>query len=133
MNLFSVNRVREDDRDVLTVCGQKCSLEGLNLKMVPSGNDFILGIRPKNMILDRTKQSDGLRGRVYTFEMLGDHSLITVRFESGELAFKIGDPDSRFAVDEAVSIQFEPRKVLFYDPKTSGLVSTGNSPDLSRA
>lgn len=133
MNLFPVNRLLEGGRDVLTVCGQKCSLEGLNLEMVPKGDDFILGIRPKNMILDRAERFEGLRGRVYTFEMLGDHTLITVRFDSGELAFKIGDPDIRFAVDEAVSIQFEPRKVLFYDPKTSGLVSTGNSPDLSRA
>lgn len=133
MNLFTVKREREDSQDMLSLCGQKSVAEAMNLKSFPDGDEFILGVRPKNVVLGRETHRGGLRGRVYTCEMLGDHTLITVKFESGDLAFKIGDPDLRLPVDQTVSIEFESGKVLFYDPKTSRLVDTGDSLDLSRA
>jgi multiple sugar transport system ATP-binding protein len=119
MNTFPVARVTEGGVDSLIVAGQKLSLRELGLPAVPDRPELVVGVRPKNVALGKAGSPGCLQGRVHTFEVLGDFTLAAISLGSGDLVFKIGDAGLRLAVDDLVSLSFEPEKVLFYDARTS--------------
>jgi ABC-type sugar transport system ATPase subunit len=63
---------------------------------------------------------------VHTFEMLGDFTLASINLGSGDLAFKIGDAGLQLALDEPVTISFDPGRVHFFDAETSNRIRPGN-------
>ncbi len=122
MNTFPVERVQEGGRDLLVIGGQKVVASDLGLPALPPARRFILGIRPKNVVLGGAGEAGRIGGRVHTFEMLGDVTLASVELGSGDLVFKIGDAGLRLALDEPVAISFEPDKVHFFDAETSSRI-----------
>ena len=118
MNTFPVERLRENGGDYLRIGGQRLAAKDLSLK-VPDAQTFILGTRPKHVVLGAADAPGRIKGRVHTFEVLGDLTLASIELDSGDLVFKIGEAGLRLALDEPVSFSFDPEKVLFYDAKTT--------------
>jgi len=118
MNTFHVERLQDGGRDVLLMGGQKVAAKDLGLRALPRAPRFILGVRPKNLVLGEGGRPGYISGRVHTFEMLGDFTLASIDVGSGELVFKIGDAGLRLGLDAPVAFSFEPDKVLFYDAET---------------
>jgi multiple sugar transport system ATP-binding protein len=125
MNTFSVERSTVAGRDYLSIGGQRIAAEELRLPWVPKLPTFVMGIRPKNVILGEAGRPGSVKGRIHTFEVLGDFTLASVELESGDLIFKIGEAGLRHDLDEPVSISFEPEKVLYYDPQSTLRIRQG--------
>lgn len=119
MNTFPVERTKADGGDYLRVGGQRIAAKDMNLKSIPDSQTFIMGTRPKHIVLGTPASPGSVKGRIHTFEVLGDFTLASIELDSGDLVFKIGDAGLRLALDEPVSFSFDPKKVLFYDAKTS--------------
>lgn len=126
MNTFPVERIREGGRDLLSIVGQKVAVSDLRLPAVPDKARFILGIRPKNLVLERAGSPGSIRGLVHTFEVLGDFTLASLSLGAGDLVFKVGDAGLRMELDQAVSFSFQPEKVLFYDVETATRIRPGH-------
>ena len=125
MNTFSVERSTAGGKDYLSIGGQRIAAEELRLPWVPKLPAFVMGIRPKNVVLGAAGRPGSVNGRIHTFEVLGDFTLASVELESGDLIFKIGEAGLRLALDEPVSISFEPEKVLYYDPQSTLRIRPG--------
>jgi multiple sugar transport system ATP-binding protein len=126
MNTLPVERLRDGGRDLLAIGGQQVAARDFGLPGLPGAPRFIIGIRPKNLVLGAPGQPGRISGRVHTFEMLGDFTLASVKLGSGDLVFKIGDAGLRLALDEPVSLSCEPDKVHFFDAETSNRIRPGN-------
>ena len=126
MNTFLVERVKDNGKDMLSVAGQKVALSDLRLPWVPDKQKFIIGIRPKNLVLGTAGSPGYLNGRVHTFEVLGDFTLASITIGTGDLVFKVGNAGLRMALDQPVSFSFEPEKVLFYDEETTMRIRPGH-------
>ena len=130
MNTFSVERITSGGRDFLSIGGQRIAAEELRLPWVPKLPAFVMGIRPKNVVLGAAGRPGSVKGRVHTFEVLGDFTLASVELESGDLIFKIGEAGLRLGLDEPVSISFEPEKVLYYHPQSTLRIRQGRRLDV---
>jgi multiple sugar transport system ATP-binding protein len=119
MNTFPVERLKEDGGNYLRIGGQKLAVKDLNLRSIPDAPAFILGTRPKHIVLGAPGAPGCVKGRIHTFEVLGDFTLASIELDSGDLVFKIGEAGLRLALDEPVSFSFDPEKVIYYDAKTS--------------
>jgi multiple sugar transport system ATP-binding protein len=126
MNTFPVERVRDGGRDLLSIAGQKVALSDLRLPAVPDQPKFIIGIRPKNLVVGTAGRPGYINSRVHTFEVLGDFTLASLTLGEGDLVFKVGDAGLRLKLDQAVSFSFEPEKVLFYDTETTIRIRPGH-------
>ncbi|HET6436430.1 MAG TPA: ABC transporter ATP-binding protein [Anaeromyxobacter sp.] len=126
MNTFAVERVQDGGRDLLLLGGQQVAARDIGLGSLPAASRFTIGIRPKNVVLGRAGQPGCIGGRVHTFEMLGDVTLASIDLGSGDLAFKVGDAGLRLALDEPVTISFQPDKVHFFDAETSKRIKPGH-------
>ena len=98
---------------------------------MPDVQEFIIGIRPKNIILKEKREPGYLKGHVHTFENLGDYTLSSVRLDTGDLIFIIGDVNMRLSLDVEVFIALNPDKVVFYDNKTTNLINKQNNSRVS--
>jgi multiple sugar transport system ATP-binding protein len=128
MNTLRAERVQDGGEDLLSIGDRRVLARDLGLRALPAARKFILGIRPKNLVLRPAGQAGTLAGRVHTFEMLGDFTLASVDLGSGHLAFKIGEAGLRLALDEPVAISFEPEKVHFFDAETSRRIRPDGDP-----
>ena len=126
MNTFPVERIKDGGKDMVSIAGQKVPLADLHLRAVPGAGKFIIGIRPKNLVLGTAESPGCLTGRVHTFEVLGDFTLASITMGTGDLVFKIGDAGLRLALDQPVSFSFEPEKVVFYDVQTTLRIRPGH-------
>ncbi len=126
MNTFLVERLRDGGKDMVSVAGQKVPLADLHLRAVPDAEKFIIGIRPKNLVLGTAGSPGCLTGRVHTFEVLGDFTLASITMGTGDLVFKVGDAGLRLALDQPVSFSFEPEKVVFYDVQSTMRIRPGH-------
>jgi multiple sugar transport system ATP-binding protein len=126
MNTFPVERVQDGGQDLLFIAGQKVAARDLGLPALPATRKFTIGIRPKNLVLGAAGEPGRIGGRVHTFEMLGDFTLASINLGSGDLAFKIGDAGLQLALDEPVTISFDPGRVHFFDAETSNRIRPGN-------
>ncbi|HET6485498.1 MAG TPA: ABC transporter ATP-binding protein [Spirochaetia bacterium] len=125
VNTFPAERIREGGRDLLSIAGQKVGLADLRLPAVPDRQKFIIGIRPKHLVLGTAAAPGYLRGQVHTFEVLGDFTLAALTMGTGDLVFKVGDAGLRLALDQPLTFSFDPGKVLFYDVQTTSRIRPG--------
>ncbi len=113
MNFFEVEVIREN--------GQYHAIrEGLGIaipdergaKVVGKGK-VILGIRPEDITLAK----EGVPGEVYVVEPLGRDDLLDVRI--GEIGIHVlADPALDLKIGDTVWLNFNTRKVQFFDPTT---------------
>lgn len=94
--------------------------EGLDLVVPPDRGEkaagkgkVILGIRPE----DLTLAERGTGGEIYVVEPLGRDDLINVRI--GEASVHVlADPALGLRIGQSVRLEFNTRKVQFFDPAT---------------
>jgi len=117
MTTIVVERFRSEGEDFLMIAGQRISAKAMGLTSLPDAESFILGVRPKNVKLESGPGS--ILGRVHTFEVLGDFTLASIELASGDAIFMSGDAGLRLNLDQQVAFAFDPKKVLYYDRKTT--------------
>ena len=81
-----------------------------------SNQDVTLGIRPEDLELTSAKNAD-CSGRVYSFELTGESTLVTVQLADDRLTIR-GPNEYRVAIDETVGIRFNPEKCYLFDSET---------------
>lgn len=118
MNVMPGERIRENGEEKLRIAGQEVSADALDLDWIPNVQEFYVGIRPKYLSLTSEGTPGSLKGKVHTFEHLGDHSLSSITLENGDLVFMIGDVETELDLDQSVSIGLAPEKILFYDKQS---------------
>lgn len=118
MNVLPVERVRESGNEYLRIAGDRVPMDSLKLHWIPEKDEFYLGIRPKYLSLVSENTPGSIRGKVHTFEHLGDHALSSITLENDQLVFMIGDVSTELELDQAVSIALSPEKIVFYDKQT---------------
>ena len=81
-----------------------------------SNQDVTLGIRPEDLELTSAENTD-CSGRVYSFELTGESTLVTVQFADDRLIIR-GPNEYRVAIDETVGIRFNHEKCYLFDSES---------------
>ena len=81
-----------------------------------SNQDVTLGIRPEDLELTSAENTD-CSGRVYSFELTGESTLITVQLADDRLTIR-GPNEYRVAIDETVGIRFNLEKCYLFDSES---------------
>ena len=81
-----------------------------------SNQDVTLGIRPEDLELTSAENTD-CSGRVYSFELTGESTLVTVQLADDRLTIR-GPNEYRVAIDETVGIRFNPEKCYLFDSES---------------
>ena len=81
-----------------------------------SNQDVTLGIRPEDLELTSAENAD-CSGRVYSFELTGESTLITVQLADDRLTIR-GPNEYRVAIDETVGNRCNPEKCYLFDSET---------------
>ena len=81
-----------------------------------SNQDVTLGIRPEDLELTSAENAD-CSGRVYSFELTGESTLVTVQLADDRLIIR-GPNEYRVGIDETVGIRFNPEKCYFFDSES---------------
>ena len=81
-----------------------------------SSQDVTLGIRPEDLELTSAKNAD-CSGRVYSFELTGESTLVTVQLADDRLTIR-GPNEYRVAIDETVGIRFNLEKCYLFDSES---------------
>lgn len=79
-----------------------------------TGQPILLGMRPENLALVSTQQSNTLRGRIIVVEPLGSHKLLTMQIGS-EVAKVSVPPDQVVASGDDVWVHFDAAKIRWMD------------------
>jgi multiple sugar transport system ATP-binding protein len=128
MNVFPAERTREGGEDYLAISGQRVAAKALGLPSLPDAASFVMGTRPKSLVLGSGGRAGSMKGRVHTFESLGDFTMASIELGSGDLVFKVGDTGLRLELDEPVTFDFDRDRVLFYDKATGERIHTDARP-----
>ena len=81
-----------------------------------SNQEVTLGIRPEDLELTSAENAD-CSGRVYSFELTGESTLVTVQIADDRLIIR-GPNEYRVAIDETVGIRFNPEKCYLFDSES---------------
>ncbi len=81
-----------------------------------SNQDVTLGIRPEDLKLTSAENTD-CSGRVYSFELTGESTLVTVQLADDRLTIR-GPNEYRVAIDETVGIRFNSEKCYLFDSES---------------
>ena len=81
-----------------------------------SNQNVTLGIRPEDLELTSAEKAD-CSGRVYSFELTGESTLVTVQFADDRLIIR-GPNEYRVEIDETVGIRFNPEKCYLFDSES---------------
>ena len=81
-----------------------------------SNQDVTLGIRPEDLELISAENAD-CSGRVYSFELTGESTLVTVQLADDRLTIR-GPNEYRVAIDETVGIRFNLEKCYLFDSES---------------
>jgi len=88
----------------------------VQLETTVSHSNVLMGFRPEDAeIVDH--DSAHLSGKVFTSELVGDYTLVTVEIDSLHLTIKMPS-DFEADYDKMVSIKINPQKIYFFDSKT---------------
>ena len=97
--------------EVLEAQNTKILLNGIDMK-----GDVVLGFRPENA--DIVGKGNGqFDAKVYTTELAGDHSLVTLMLGEISLTVKMST-DFEAEYDSIVGVQFEKQKSFIFDEKS---------------
>ncbi len=81
-----------------------------------SNQEVTLGIRPEDLELTSAENAD-CSGRVYSFELTGESTLVTVQLADDRLIIR-GPNEYRVGIDETVGIRFNPEKCYLFDSES---------------
>ncbi len=97
--------------EVLEAQNTKILLNGIDMK-----GDVVLGFRPENAEIVG-KGNGQFDAKVYTTELAGDHSLVTLMLGEISLTVKMST-DFEAEYDSIVGVQFEKQKSFIFDEKS---------------
>lgn len=104
MNLLSV---RADEAGVTAE-------NGVQIKVVaPRHGNLTLGIRAEDMQLT-TGADVSFSSEIYAFELLGDSTMVTIKFGSTAMAIK-GEKDLRLKYGDRVGVRFDDSRLYWFD------------------
>ena len=90
---------------------------GFSVKTGFGSNQYVtLGIRPEDLELTSAENAD-CSGRVYSFELTGESTLVTVQLADDRLIIR-GPNEYRVGIDETVGIRFNPEKCYLFDSES---------------
>jgi multiple sugar transport system ATP-binding protein len=89
---------------------------GLVVGPFAPAEDVILGVRPEDCTVSEAADGD-LSGRIYSVELIGDHTLVTVATAAGQVTLKADKAYNR-TFDDAVGVKIESRGVYLFDEKS---------------
>ena len=90
---------------------------GFSVKAGFGSNQYVtLGIRPEDLELTSAENAD-CSGRVYSFELTGESTLVTVQLADDRLIIR-GPNEYRVGIDETVGIRFNPEKCYLFDSES---------------
>ena len=76
----------------------------------------VLGQRPEDMRVHDASESD-FPGTVFSYELLGDASLVAVRIGTSLVNVKVA-PTARYGIGETVGVSFDPSKLHMFDSRS---------------
>ncbi len=95
----------------------------LDAASAETGRSVVLGLRPRDLVLDGGPGLVPLRGRVYVVEPLGRQREVTV--EVGENKIAAVTPREEVAPDSLVTISAPPSRILLFDGETGRRIPLG--------
>jgi len=98
-------------RPVNTFVAQFVGSPSMNL--IPHGS-VILGVRPEDVQLSASAQTDASPGRIYVTEEMGNETIVVVRDGSSQITARC-PAGARFEFDSPVWYRFKPGKVHRFD------------------
>jgi multiple sugar transport system ATP-binding protein len=101
--------------------------EGMNIPMNGKLQDgaVVLGFRPEDADIVDSGQGH-FDARVFTVELAGDYTLVTVVFGDNSVTVKMPS-DYDAAYDSEVAVRFSMEKTLFFDAKSGERLELGRS------
>jgi multiple sugar transport system ATP-binding protein len=80
---------------------------------VQHGGDAILGVRPEDCSLTDAGSGDG-QGRIYSVELIGDHTLVTLKLGEQSVVVKAGNTYAA-EIGTAVGVRLNRQRIHFFD------------------
>jgi multiple sugar transport system ATP-binding protein len=110
---------------VLKVCGQTLALPPERIKTLYeggyNGKSLMLGIRPLNIRLSEHSGDNTLPAVVEIVEQFGSEIHLHLNV-AGMKCVVVADPEARFSIGEAVSIDFDLKKAHFFDEENGRVI-----------
>ncbi len=114
MNFINVEVSRENGDFLARGNGIELTIQPEQGEKVAGKGQVIMGIRPE----DLTVGSEGTRGEIYMVEPLGRDDLINVRLGEDTIIHVLADPAMRLKMNESIALEFDTKKMQFFDSKT---------------
>jgi multiple sugar transport system ATP-binding protein len=83
--------------------------------------EAILGIRPEDLELTGPDNTD-CSGRVYSFELTGESTLVTVKLDDDRLTIR-GPKEYRVSIDEIVGVRINREKCYLFDAESQNRIT----------
>ena len=90
------------------------TFEGLGIADRPA---VVLGVRPEDVRVAHNGAAAHVQGSLYGLEPTGDQTFLTVRAGASQIEVK-AERDYRQALDTAIALAFDPRRLYFFDAGT---------------
>jgi multiple sugar transport system ATP-binding protein len=125
-NLFVAGFIGSPPMNFLrgTLANNRFEAEGLALAAdVSHHGEAVLGIRPEDCTLVAAAEGE-LRGRIYSVELIGDHSLVTVNVGEQQVVVKVSN---MFAgeIGAEVGLRANRERVYFFDQGSGKRIRRG--------
>ncbi|MEM3697445.1 MAG: ABC transporter ATP-binding protein [Candidatus Bathyarchaeia archaeon] len=120
MNFIDCHLTKEAEKVYLDAGIFKLSLEEHLVEMFKdrnAGEEFVIGIRPEDITLERKEKRDVVQGEIFTLEPLGAEVIADIKV--GETIFKVKENAMfKAKAGEKVWLSFEKDKIYVFDKKT---------------
>ena len=90
-----------------------------NIK-INDNNSIILGIRPEDISV---AQEGNIKGEVYSFELTGDSTYVTVKL-GDDLIIAKTESDYKTSIGSPISLSLNKNKIYFFDAKSENRIIT---------
>jgi multiple sugar transport system ATP-binding protein len=120
MNFIDCHLTKENEKIYLDAGILKLPLEDYLVEIPKDrnvGEEFVLGIRPEDITLEKKEKKDAIQGEVFTLEPLGSEVIVDIKM--GETIFKVKENATfRAKVGEKIWLIFRKDKIRIFDKKS---------------
>ncbi|MBV9210844.1 MAG: ABC transporter ATP-binding protein [Acidobacteria bacterium] len=105
----------------------KLQLSAAQLERIKGRTSLTLGIRPEHVHLASAEQDEGLPARVHVTELMGNETLVFLRFPDGAQLIARAPASFRAELESNVYVNFENERIEFFDSETGRRISNFKS------
>jgi multiple sugar transport system ATP-binding protein len=120
MNFIDCYLTKEAEKIYLDAGIFKFPLEDYPVEILKDrniGEEFVLGIRPEDITIERKEKKDAIQGEVFTLEPLGAEVIVDIKID--ETIFKVKEKATfRAKVGEKLWLTLRKNKICIFDKKT---------------